>query len=303
MSLPPLDTLRQTAVAFIDEARARIAITGDDRFTWLNGVVTCDVKPIAEDQGKSPRAAYGCVLNVKGRVLGDVVVVAGGGELGAWVPRAASGAILEQWQKYVIMEDCELALDEVRRLVSIEGAKAQAVVDEASLGARAAKIDRFGVGGGFVLEAKDAAEADSIVELCKKHGGTRLDAASAHILMVETARATWGADLDEHAYVQEARLEDRAVSFTKGCYVGQEVVCMLQMRGKVHRRLAQLAVDGAAAVGAEVKHGGEVVGHVTSVAPHDDGTASALAMVKSSVAPGESVDVAGASARVVTDAG
>ena len=293
MSLPPLDTLRRTGVVFVDETRVRIAITGDDRFTWLNGVVTCDVKPIAEDAGKSPRAAYGCVLNVKGRVLGDVVVVAGGGELSAWVPRAASAAILEHWQKYVIMEDCELALDESRRLVLIDGTEAEG----------GAKLDRFGLGGGVVIEAKDAAEAQSIVVGCVRRGAARLDVESAHRLMVETARATWGADLDEHAYVQEARLEDRAVSFTKGCYVGQEVVCMLQMRGKVHRRLAQLAIDAAPAVGAEVKHGGEVVGHVTSVAPHDDGTAVALAMVKSSVASGESVDVAGSKARVVTDAG
>src|SRR5262249_29722884 len=156
MSLPPLDTLRASGVVFVDEARVRVAITGDDRFTWLNGVVTCDVKPIAEDAGNAPRAVYGCVLNVKGRVLGDVVVVAGGGELGAWVPRAASGPILEHWQKYVIMEDCELALDEARRLVSVEGTEGTKVE-------RGAKLDRFGLGGGVAIETKDAAEAQSIV--------------------------------------------------------------------------------------------------------------------------------------------
>jgi folate-binding protein YgfZ len=301
-SLPSLDTLRANAVVFVDDARVRIAITGDDRFTWLNGVVTCDVKPMIEDAGKAPRAAYGCALNVKGRVLGDVVVTSGDGELAAWVPRTASSAILDHWQKYVIMEDCDLALDASRKLVSIEGATAQAIVDEANLAARACKLDRFGLGGGFVIDAGDAAHVDSIVSLCKKHGGTSLDATAAHQLWVETARASWGADLDEHAYVQEARLEDRAVSFTKGCYVGQEVVCMLQMRGKVHRRLTQLAVDRAPAIGAQVTHGGEAVGHVTSVAAHDDGTATALAMLKSSVVPGETVDVAGTSARVVTDA-
>jgi folate-binding protein YgfZ len=309
MSLPPLETLRSTGVVFVDDARVRISIMGEDRFTWLNGVVTCDVKPMIDDAGKTRRAAYGCALNVKGRVLADVIVVSGEGELGAWVPRSAVEGVLELWRKYVIMEDCELAIDEGRTLVSIEGAKAQSMVDEAGIAERAARFDRFGIGGGFVVEMHNVDNPstpqsilDSIVQICKKHGGSLLDSKSMHDLLVESARATWGVDLDAHAYVQEARIEDRAVSFTKGCYVGQEVVCMLQMRGKVHRRLVQLAVDRAPDVGAEVAHAGEVVGHVTSVAAHDDGSATALAMLKSSANVGEDVDIGGARARVVTDA-
>lgn len=284
-----------SVIVHVDDSRVRIAVTGEDRFTWLNGVLTCDLEPAIDDEGSTPRAFYGCALNVKGRVLGDVIVVAARGKLGAWVPRKASSPILELWKKYVIMEDCELALDEGRALVVVQGKAAQAP------DADAGSLDLYGLGGGFVCDV-DRSQAQSMVDRCVAAGSTPIDDGVAMKMKIEHARASWGFDLDEHAYVQEGGLEERAVSFNKGCYLGQEVVCMLQMRGKVHRRLVQLAVEGKADVGVEVKLGGEVVGTVTSVAPHDDGTATALAMLKSIATPGVEVDVGGAKGRVIVEA-
>ena len=302
MTAPDLELLRTAGAVLVERDRVRIDVAGEDRFTWLNGMVTCDLKAIVADEGRAPRAAYGCVLNVKGRVLADVVVVAGGGALGAWIPRDSAESVLELWNRYIIMEDCTVERDETRALLAIQGGDPAALVAATGIDGAAA-LDLLGLTDGVVVELpRDA--IDEPLRRCVAAGAHALDEAAARAVKVETARATWGVDVDAHHYVQEAGLGDRAVSFQKGCYVGQEVVCMLQMRGKVHRRLVQLSVAHAAAAtaGAEVKLGDDVVGTVTSAVAHADGTARALALVKSSAAAGCAVEVGGARAEIVTDA-
>ena len=294
-------TTEKTPILHVVTDRVRIAITGDDRAKWLNGMITCDVTPLAA--APTPRAAYGCVLNVKGKVLADVIVVADEGRLGAWVPRASAAAVLELWNKYIIMEDCEVALDEGHALLSVQGEGAEALVgalvDEAFT-THAAPHDELGVGGGVVLEVARA-ECDTIVARLTSAGAKPIDEAQVQARRVAAARPTYGQDLDDHNYVQEAGLQARAVSFNKGCYVGQEVVCMLEMRGKVHRRLVQLALPDGVAVtkGTEVRAGDDVVGNVTSVTSR-----LALAMVKTAASePGTKLKVGDAEGEVVVAAG
>jgi folate-binding protein YgfZ len=136
-------------------------------------------------------------------------------------------------------------------------------------------------------------------------GAVEVDHQIMHALRVEAGRATFGADFDDHAYVQEAGLTQRAVSFSKGCYLGQEVVCMAQNRGKVHRKLVKLVLPtlGHAAIGAEVKSDGAVVGTLTSLVVRDDGSALALAMIKTVAAdPGKIVEIADSRAEIVAAA-
>ena len=293
-------TAEKTPILHVVTDRVRIAVTGDDRAKWLNGMVTCDVAPLSS--APTPRAAYGCVLNVKGKVLADVIVVADEGRIGAWVPRATAAAVLELWNKYIIMEDCEVALDDARALISVQGSGAEALVaslvDE-PFTSHAAPHDELGVGGGVVL---DVARADSaaIVARLTKAGAQSIDEAQVRARRIAAARATYGEDLDDHNYVQEAGLQGRAVSFNKGCYVGQEVVCMLEMRGKVHRRLVQLALPEGAPVakGTEVRAGDDVVGNVTSAA-----NGVALAMVKTAASePGTKLKIGAAEGEVVVEA-
>ncbi|MDP9152281.1 MAG: folate-binding protein YgfZ, partial [Myxococcota bacterium] len=124
----------------------------------------------------------------------------------------------------------------------------------------------------------------------------------------------FGADFDDQTYPQEASLETTAVSFDKGCYLGQEVVCMLEMRGHVKRKLVSVVIDAAEPppAGADV-HGqggasaagndgaGEVIGKVTSAAASPGlGKIVGLAMMKRAHSvPGTRITVAGASAKVV----
>ena len=98
-------------------------------------------------------------------------------------------------------------------------------------------------------------------------GGVVGDAAGWEALRARARRAAFGVDFDDKTYPQEASLEKRAVSFDKGCYLGQEVVCMLEMRGHVKRKLVPFVIDdgGAVEVGASVTdEAGTEIGKVSS---------------------------------------
>ena len=114
----------------------------------------------------------------------------------------------------------------------------------------------------------------------------------------------FGVDFDDKTYPQEASLEKAAVSFDKGCYLGQEVVCMLEMRGHVKRKLVSIVLDGAApppSGAAVADEAGAAVGEVTSAALSPTlGVPVGLAMVKRAQAvAGARVVVGGAHAKVV----
>jgi folate-binding protein YgfZ len=111
-------------------------------------------------------------------------------------------------------------------------------------------------------------------------------------MRVEAGVGAWGKEIDERVLPAEAGLTERAVSFTKGCYPGQEPIARLQYRGKVNRRLRVLDVDGAEE-GAEITFAGKAVGRVTSVVP-----GKALAYVRTEVPDDAELDVAGATARL-----
>ncbi len=100
--------------------------------------------------------------------------------------------------------------------------------------------------------------------------------------------------MDDKTFPQEAGIDDRAVHYQKGCYLGQEAMAKIHFRGKVNRRLARLRAVAPVMVGAEVSVEGTKVGRVTSAS---DG--SALAMVRTSVEPGAEVVVGDARAEVV----
>jgi tRNA-modifying protein YgfZ len=123
------------------------------------------------------------------------------------------------------------------------------------------------------------------------HDGETLDAAAYERWRVEHGRPRLGADIDDKTIPQEAFLERDAVSFTKGCFLGQELVCRIDTRGHVNRYLRRLTVrDAVPDRGADVVVGDKTVGTVTSVVPSDDG-AIALAMVRHEVEPPAAVRV------------
>ncbi len=124
------------------------------------------------------------------------------------------------------------------------------------------------------------------------YDGEVLDADAYERWRVEHGRPRLGVDVDDKTIPQEAYLERDAVSFTKGCFLGQELVCRIDTRGHVNRYLRRLEVrDAVPERGAEVVAGDKAVGTVTSVVARDDGGAIALAMVRREVEPPASVTV------------
>jgi folate-binding protein YgfZ len=132
-------------------------------------------------------------------------------------------------------------------------------------------------------------------------GAAAVGEAAAAALRIESGRPLYGVDIDDSTIPEEAGLNDCAVSFTKGCYVGQETVARLHYRGRPTRRLRGLRLSAAPATGDEVQLGERVVGTLGSTAPSPNLGLIALALLRREAEPGSVVSVgsAGASAEVV----
>jgi hypothetical protein len=141
-----------------------------------------------------------------------------------------------------------------------------------------------------------------LAELTAKHADTVIGTAEdAEAIRVRRFLPRFGVDFGEKNYPQEAALEKIAVSFSKGCYLGQEVVCRLEMRGHVIKKIVPVRIAGDPPLrGAEVRSAeGKVLGTVSSAVPNDGG-AVGLAMVRIDFAePGTKLDVGGREATVL----
>ncbi len=130
-------------------------------------------------------------------------------------------------------------------------------------------------------------------------GAVPIDEAAADVLRIEHGRPRYGVDLDDSVIPQEAGLNERAVSFTKGCYVGQETVARLHWRGKPNRHLRGLRLGEQVQPGTELRLGEREVGRLTSVARLAALRHRRLALVRREAQPGDVLDAGGVSAQVV----
>jgi hypothetical protein len=250
-------------------------VTGNDRQSWLNGLVTNDVAKLAVGA-----ASYGLAVSQKGRILADMLVFRDPERVLLVIPRASSAELRAHFDKYLIMEDAEVHEAPLAVLVA-HGPKSAELLERAKgKGAHGALLDTTGLGGALLLAERELDLSSDVAAL----GGVVGDAAGWEALRLERGIPAFGADFDASTYPQEAGLEKRAVSFDKGCYLGQEVVCMLEMRGHVKRKLVPVLLEpgATASVGASVADStGAEVGKLTSVVQHPAWKqAVGLAMVK-----------------------
>jgi folate-binding protein YgfZ len=137
----------------------------------------------------------------------------------------------------------------------------------------------------------DAADTSALRTALEDAGAVAVGEAAAECLRVERGRPRYGTDLDDTVIPQEAGLNERAVSFTKGCYVGQETVARLHYRGKPNRQLRGLRLSGPVEPGEELAFEGRVVGRVTSAATSPRFGPIALGLVRREAPVGSTVSV------------
>ncbi len=278
-----------------------LVVVGPDARAWLNGLLTCDVASLRPGQG-----AWGLALTKQGKIIAETDVVASPEALFVCVSPGRAAILAEILDRHLVMEDAELS-DQSAALgwVTLHGPRASAVaaaVAPAHSG-HAAGIDWTGLGGAAVVAPRAA--LDDLLAALVASGDDVVLAGSDdwERLRIEHAVPEFGRDFNDGDKPHEASLDHRAVSWTKGCYLGQEVVCMQDMRGKVKRRVVALAVDASTppAVGASVVGAEGELGHVTSSAfSARVGKPVVLAMAAVDVAdPGAALAVEGAPATLL----
>ena len=300
--------------------RALLEVSGTDRVRWLNGMLSNDVAQLEPAGARS--GCYALLLTPKGRIVADLHVLQRGDVFWLELSADAAARVEARLEKYIIADDVRLA-DRSREFVrlGLEGPRAADVVApllgsapapapdswlDATLGGSRVALAAFGWSGepGYQLfvpaQAADAAVAalDAAVRAC---GGIAADAQALEVLRIEAGIPRLGAELDEDVLPAEAHLTERAVSFTKGCYTGQEIVARLDARGQVQHLLVGLRFedDGLPAPGAGVEVGGRRIGEVTSACRSAVAGAIGLGYVRRAQAAADTeVSVSGRPARV-----
>jgi folate-binding protein YgfZ len=270
---------RETVLVVPARDRAAILLTGKDRFSWLNGLVTCELMKREQGQG-----AYGLLVEKKGRIQTDLFVVPSTDDatLALALPAALRDTMMATLDHYLIMEDAELGASDLV-FFAAHGPRA---AELRSLAPFAGSVDLLGTGGMLLAApASEAADLEArIAAEVARLGGVVADDETWNEVRIAHGLPRFGVEFDATHYPQEAALEKLAVSFSKGCYLGQEVVYMLQERGHVKRKLVPLDLDGgeAPAKGTPVTTAaGDAVGEIRSATnAASSGKPSAIAMVK-----------------------
>jgi tRNA-modifying protein YgfZ len=279
------------SVGLVDRSeRAKFIVRGSEAADFLQGQVSNDVEALEPGTG-----CYATVLSHKGKLRTDLRILRGDDSL--WLDTEAIGhAVLEHMLRtYSLGRDVEYEdVTEARALLSLVGPAARDRLDAAPPAEEHAFVT--GKHGTYVATQLGV---DVIAA-----PGTTLDVepvseGAAECVRIEAGRPRLGYDMDADTMPQEAGINERAVSFTKGCYVGQETVARLHYKGKPNRHLRGLRLSEPAERGTEILLGERVVGRLGSTCVSPRLGPIALALVRREAEPGASVQVGGAPAEVV----
>lgn len=220
---------------------ATLTVTGPDRLQWLQGVLTCNVEGLLAGDGR-----WGLVLSRQGKILADVLVVATADVVHLGVPLVAAPRVRDWLSSFLVMEDADLE-DRTAELTwfAVHGPHGRGVAVRlaAAFAGSTGFVDPTGLGGAMLLVPR--AQATAVDVAARAEAGVVVGTDEDWLrLRVERLVPLFGADMDEQRNPHEASLDRRSVSWDKGCYLGQEAVCMLDMRGKVKRRLVLVAFEG-----------------------------------------------------------
>jgi folate-binding protein YgfZ len=321
-STPVFSVLSKEVAALVEGAgafdlgyRGQITVGSADRLRWLNGMLTNNIQGLAESLG-----SYSFVLNAQGRIQGDCDAFLLPDHLLVITDRSQIPALMAHFDRFIIMDD--VALEDVsstRTALGLAGPLAPQLL--AALGVsvpKAAASDNLwlletricGVPvqltGGYPtgaprFEVWCANESVRMLwDVLLAAGAIPCGIRAAEALRVLEGTPRYGVDLGERDLPQETS-QTRALHFSKGCYLGQEIVERIRSRGAVHRRLAQFTLSSEpAALPLEITAAGVAAGRITSAALYN-GTCYGLGIVRAeAVERNPALDYPGGTATVVT---
>lgn len=308
------ERLRSSCGVYDLSERARVSITGTDRVRWLNGMVTNNVRDLAPGHG-----VYAFLLNPQGRIQADLYAYNRGDSLLVETDKALLERVLQIFDRYIIMDDVELAnVSDQLTGIGIAGPKAREVLTTAGIDlpqlvplqcvelrwhdasltvvrADNPSVESFSL---WVEPGQGASLRDALAGA----GATPAGADALELFRIACGIPRYGQDIRERDLPQETE-QQRALNFSKGCYIGQEIVERIRSRGAVHRKFGGFELDGPLpSPGAKIQFDGKDVGEVTSAAllPVGDAhRAVALGYVRREFGvPGKELNVGGVKASV-----
>jgi tRNA-modifying protein YgfZ len=240
----------RTGAAWLDlSERGKIKLTGEDRARLLHAMTTNHVQQLTTGAG-----CYAFFLNTQGRILSDVNILCRPDHFLLDLEPETREKIYRHLDRYIIADDVTLEdLTAETATIAVEGPKSREVLEAA--GAPAPEADyasaewgtrvvaRLSVTGGlgFFIFAP-ALEKEKLLAELEAAGAAAGDAEALRVVRLEHGRARYGEDLSERFLAQEAN-QPHALHFSKGCYLGQEIVERVRSRGQVHRVLMPLQLD------------------------------------------------------------
>ena len=285
--------LQGTAVTRLDHM-GWIRVTGEDRVRWLNGMVTNAIQPLKNGEGN-----YNFLLTVQGRIQGDATIFAEPDALLMETAASQVPGLMILLDRFIIMDDVELAdATGSQSGLLIAGPKAASfltqiglnvedlgVLEKQTMSWNAAQISVLHTESPLIPRFElwaDANTTQKLFEALQSAGAVFCDAQSLEWLRILEGTPLYGTDIRDRELPQETG-QTRALHFSKGCYLGQEIVERIRSRGNVHRTFSAFRLEGELPVaGAPLEADGKQVGEITSVAaiplPTDGGMIVQLAL-------------------------
>jgi folate-binding protein YgfZ len=277
------DAARNKAATFPQPGMGVLKLTGSERGSWLQGMLTNDVEKL-----KPGDSCYAAHLNAQGKVVAQMTVLAAVDALWLLVEQSAVEKLAAVFDKLIIMEDAQLQnLSGEYRVTGLVGPQAASLVR--GLDCPAARTD---LGYDLIVPKDDVLR---VSESLRAAGAVAADREIWTVLRAESGIPLYGVDVDETTTMPE--LGQRGISYDKGCYIGQEVVARIRYIGHVNRRFVGFVCDNADVpeVRSTVQSQGKDAGYVTTaVFSPGLGKAIALGFVNRAASePGIAVTLAG----------
>jgi len=258
--------------------RAKLALTGVDRVRWLNGMISNNVRDLAPGHG-----VYSFLLNAQGRIQGDLYAFNRGESVLVDTERTQRDKVWELFDHYIIADDVEMAdVSDKITAIGLTGPEARAVLDRATIPVpelaylQFADVEWQHLAVTVLRVGEEAKESwqvwirpghvNTLWDALVKAGAKPTGSAALTLFRISRGIPQFGQDIRDRDLPQETA-QTRALNFTKGCYLGQEIVERIRSRGAVHRQFTAFVVEGPLPEpGSKIQADGKEVGEITSSA-------------------------------------